>query len=138
MGDERHKKPPPPEEEEEVTDAFRLAARKALESNKRQNALRGLRKPDPGYLISNRAELAIAVGTDKTMINKIIGPAKLTTKIKLVGHSTYVGRIRSALELPSVTQITVRSGRVNVLRWIADLSDEDFAEFEDHFLRKRR
>lgn len=130
MGDSRHKNPPPVDEEEDVTDSFRESARKALELNEQRNKLGELRKGDPGYLISNRAELALEVGTDKTMINKIIGPARASSKVDLVDRSAFVGRIRQALQLPAVTKIAVKSSRIEIVRLIAELPDDEFRVFE--------
>lgn len=66
MGDSRHKKPPPDEVEEENTPEFRAAARAALTNNASANRIRGKKKGDPGYLISNQAELADEVDADRT------------------------------------------------------------------------
>lgn len=138
MGDERHKRPPPDEIEEDVTPEFRREANEALKLNALNNRLRHLKKGAPNYQISNRAELADAVDTDKTMINKIIGPAKPTTKVKLVARSVFVGRIRDALQLAAVAKLSVRTDRAAVLRWIADLSDEAFKVFDDEYKRQMR
>lgn len=104
--------------------------------NAARNKLSGLRKGEPGYLISNRPELADEIGTDKTMINKILGAAKKETKVKLVARSGFVGRIRDALGLAPVTQITVRASRAMTLKFIAELSDEDFRVFEEDVERR--
>lgn len=141
MGDSRHKKSPPLDEEaEDVTESFRRDVLKALDLNEQHNKLRGLRKDDAGYLISNRSELAKAVGTDKTMINKIIRPARETSKVDLVDRSVYVGRIRTALQLPQVSKVTVKASRADVVRFIADLPDDAFLIFEKEVerLSKRR
>jgi hypothetical protein len=130
MGDSRHKKPPPTDEEEEVTPALRAQVLRAFEINMAKNALSEIAKGEPGYLISNRADLADAIGTDKTMVNKIIGPARETSKVKLVDRSAFVGRIRKALDLPGVTKIAVKTSRAEIVRLIADLPDEEFAVFE--------
>lgn len=130
MGDSRHKKAPPLDDEEDVTPAFREAVKTALDLNKQRNKLSELRKGDSGYLISNRSELAEAIGTDKTMINKIIGPARADSKVKLVDRSAFVGRIRAALQLPAVTKIAVKASRAEILRRIAELPDDEFANFE--------
>ena len=139
MGDALHKRSPPSaEEEEDVTPTFRADALKALDLNAKRNKLSGLRKGEPGYLISNRPELAEEIGTDKTMINKILGAAKKETKVKLVARSAYVGRIRDALRLAPVTQITVRASRAATLRFIAELSDDDFSVFEEEVQRQSK
>lgn len=130
MGDSRHKKPPPDDDEEDVTPAFRAQVLRALELNAAKNDLSEIAKGAAGYLISNRAELAEEIGTDKTMINKIIGPARETSKVSLVERSAFVGRIRKALSLPEVTKIVVKASRAEILRLIADLPDEEFAVFE--------
>lgn len=137
MGDDRHKNSPPDDEEEEVTELFRAAARHALDLNKRQNALRGKRKGDAGYLTSNRAELALKIGTDKTMVNKIIGPARASTKVKLVDRSAFVGRIRRELELPPVVSIQVPSSRVQLLKRIADMPEVGIQAIESAFFSKK-
>jgi hypothetical protein len=138
MGDILHKKPPPPDEEEEVTDSFRKQVREALAINDQANRIRRLKKGDPDYQVSNRPELAEAIGTDKTMINKIIGPVKASTKVKLVERSAFVGRIRSELKLAAVTRIAVRTDRAVVVRFIAELPDEEFKVFYDEYRRRTR
>jgi hypothetical protein len=138
MGDPLHKKSPPPRVDEEiVTDAFRRQVNEALRLNAAKNDLGEKRKGEAGYLICNRPELAEAVGTDKTMINKIIGPVRATTKVKLVDRSAFVGAIRVALDLPAVAQISVPQARAEVLRLLADLPDKEFQVFEQA-LRKPR
>lgn len=138
MGDVRHKKPPPEDVEEDVTDDFRKEVREALDLNARQNRLRRLRSGMSGYLISNRAELARAIGTDTTMVNKIIGPARAGSKVDLVDRSTFVGRIRNALQLAAVENITVRADRANVLRYLALLPDDAFRILEEEYKRELR
>lgn len=138
MNDARHKRPPPPDEEEDVTETFRKEVRDALDLNARQNRLRQLKKGDPGYLISNRAELAEKIGTDKTMINKIIGGVRAGTKVKLVERSAFVKRIRDALHLAAITKIAVRSERADVVRFISELPDEDFRLYFEEYRRSKR
>lgn len=140
MGDLRHKKPPPDEEEEDVTNEFRAAAQKKLRANAQQNRLRKRRKDDPDYLISNHAELAEEIGTSKTMLNRIIGPVRETTAIKLVARSVFVKSIREALALADVTQISVQAVRAEVLRIINDLPDDLYKVFAAEVARldKRR
>lgn len=137
MGDARHKKPAPDEPEEVVTDAFRKKVRDTLETNKRLNNLRGKRKGQPGYLISNRAELAEACGTDITMINKIIGPARETSKVDLVATSTFLGRIRRALDISEIS-LSVPLDRSEVLGFLAGLPDEQFKVFDEEVRRLMR
>jgi hypothetical protein len=139
MGDSRHKKPPPDAPEEDVTDEFRREVLEALDLNAQVNRLRRRRKGDPGYLISNRAELADAIpGMHKTMVNKILGGARDTTKVKLVERSAYVSKIREVLQLAPTDRITIPARRGDVMRWIAALSDEAFAVFEEEFKRELR
>lgn len=128
MGDERHKKSPPPaEEEEDVTDGFRQEVREALEINKKLNRLRRLKKKDSGWLISNRAELADAIGTDITMVNKLIGPARPTSKpVKLADRSTFVHRIREVLQLAAVKAVSVKIQRADDLKFLNEVSDDEW------------
>ncbi len=138
MGDVRHKaSPPKDEDEEDVTPAFRLDARRALELNAEKNELGGIKKGQPGYLISDQADLAEAVVTSKRMISKIIGPVRPATKVKLVDRSVFVGRIRAALQLQALTEIQVKASRANTIRLIAGLSDEEFAKYEAEALRRK-
>jgi hypothetical protein len=127
MSDSRHKNPPPTDEEEDVTPLFRETVREMLKTNARKNRLSGFHKNEPGYLISNHAELAEAIGTDKTMVNKIIGPVRPTTKVKLVTRSAFLARIRDALGLAPVARITVKASRLEQMLAIAELEDDDFA-----------
>lgn len=113
-----------------MTPALRAQIVRALELNMAKNALSEVAKGDPGYLVASRADLAEAIGTDKTMINKIIGPARVTSKVDLVDRSAFVGRIRKVLGLPSVTKVVVKASRAEIVRLIADLPDEEFAIFE--------
>lgn len=129
MGDSRHKKSPPTEQEEDVTESFRAAVTKALDLNAKQNKLREKKKGDPGYLISSHADLADAIGTSKRMVTRILGGVRETTKIKLVDRSVFVGRIREKLNLPSVTQVVVRSSRAAAVRQLDELSDDEFAVY---------
>lgn len=74
MGDLRHKKSPPANEvEEDNTPEFRAEARAALANNAIANRIRKKKKGDPGYLISNQAELADAIDADRTTIKKLLG-----------------------------------------------------------------
>lgn len=139
MGDARNRTSLPPDEIEElVTDAFRREVREALDINHKHNRLRRLKKGDTGYLISNRSELADAVGTDKTMINRIIGPARETSAVNYVERSAFVGRIRNALHLAPLTQMAVRSDRASVHRVLEEMPDNAFAMVADALLGKRR
>jgi hypothetical protein len=138
MGDARHKDSPPTGVEEDVTPAFRAQVLEILDVNGRLNRLRKLRPGDPEYRICTRPELAAAVGTDKTMINKILGPVRPTTKIKMVAESTFVRPIRNALGLPPLTSIAVREDRAQTLRDLAELPDDEFRLFEDEVRRAAR
>lgn len=138
MGDARHKRPPPDDPEEDVTADFRREVIEALDINARRNRLRRLKKGDAGYLVSNRAELAVAIGTDKTMVNKIIGPKKPSNKVKLVDRSAFVARIRDALELAVPTSIAVKGDRAAALKWFNELSDEKFKIYDDEYKRETR
>ena len=136
MGDDRHKRSPPDDMEEDVTEEFRALVRETLELNDRRNRLHQLSKDSPRYLISNRAELAEAVGTDKTMINKIIGPARPTTTVKLVERSAFLGRIRRALQLPAMLLVPIPENRVEFARRIAAMSDKEFAIYDESQKKK--
>lgn len=138
MGDHLHKRPPPTDEEEDVTEQFREEVRAALEINAQSNRIRRLKWGDPGYQVENRAELAESIGTDKTMINKIIGGARPTTKVKLVERSAFLGRIRAVLKLAAVTKVAVRGDRAAVVRFIADLPEDQFRVFYDEYKRRAR
>jgi len=138
MGDATHKKPPPTDEEEGVTDAFREEVRQALDINARANRLRRHKKGDPGYLISNRAELAKAIGTDKTMVNKIIGGKREDTKVELVHRSAFVGRIRAVLQLAAVTTIKASIDRAPVYRWLDSLPDGVFEAYRQEYEREQK
>jgi hypothetical protein len=132
MGDERHKKSPPPAAlEEDVTERFREEVRSTLAANKTRNRALGLHKGDPGYQISNQAELADAIGVDKNLIKNMLGGVRAGTKTKLIQRSTYVGAIREALKLSAVSQITVPSERASVLLILAGLPADIFRGFED-------
>ena len=124
------------DQEEDVTEPFRLQALRALVLNAESNRLRRKKKGDVGYLICNRSELAVAVGTDKKMINNILGPAKSTSKWDRVDRSTFVGRIRDVLHLAAVTQITVPVARAEVLRMLSEIPDEEFELFEAEVRRR--
>jgi hypothetical protein len=138
MGDPRHKKPPPPSDKEEIIrDSFRQKVRDILEANEQLNRLRGKKRGQDGYLISNRAELADACGTDTTMINKIIGPARETSKVDLVDRSTFIDAIRVALGI-SETTIFVPMDRVTALEFLAALPDDKFKVFDDEVKRLMR
>ena len=138
MGDKLHKDPPPDDEEEDVTPEFRILASRQLELNDLANRNAERKFGDPGYLISNRSELADAVDTDKTMINKIIGPKKSTTKVKLVDRSAFVGRIRKALDLPPVMSIVVPVSHAALLKRIAALPADAIAVYEKALPPKRK
>lgn len=138
MGDARRKKSPPDNAEEDVTDEFRRDVLAMLDLNAQLNRLRKRHKGDPGYLISNRSELADAVGTHKTMINKLVGGARETTEVKLVERSAYVSKVREVLQLAPTERITIPARRAEVLRWVSSLSDEAFAVFEEAFKREMR
>lgn len=132
MGDAFHKKSPPDDPEEIVTEPFRAAARRQLDLNKLANKNGQHEFGDPEYLTENRSELADKVGTDKTMINKIIGPARKTTKVKLVATSAFVGRIRRELKLPSVVslEITATPIQAALIRRLLDLPDDAVSTIE--------
>jgi hypothetical protein len=138
MSDARHKKSPPNEESEKVTDTFRKEARRALELNKESNELRGLRKGAESYRISSQAELADALGTSKRMVSRIIGGVRAETEIDLVDDSVFVGPIRRLLELAPITSISVRTTRAPVVRFIAELPDDQFKVFEEAVRRQMR
>lgn len=139
MGDSRHKAPPPDYPEEEVTDDFVNAVLALLAANRTQNKLSGRRPGDREYRISNYAELAEKIAPDqknaKSLLIRILGPAKASTKAKKprVATSRYVGPIRDALgiEAPSTKLLEVRADRFDVLRLIATMTNEQFAPFEE-------
>lgn len=139
MGDLRHKKSPPTNEaEEDNTPEFREAARAALANNAIANRIRKKRKGDPGYLISNQAELADAIDADRTTIKKLLGGARASTKAKISERSVYVGRVRRVLDLGKPEVVTVRPERLDVVRWIAELPDAAFAIFRTEYERTMR
>jgi hypothetical protein len=131
MGDARHKKSPPPADlEEDVTPDFRRKVREVLELNKLGNQLRGLRKSDEGYLVSNQAELADAIGVDRNLIKNMLGGVRAGTKVRLIARSTYVGAIRRVLHLAPVIQVAIRADRAAIVKLIAELPDPEFSAFE--------
>lgn len=129
MGDSRHKKSPPNEGEELVTEQFRRDALAAMAANKLRNRVSHRKKGDDGYLVSNRAELAEAIGTDSTQISRILGAAR-SKKVKRADYSAFVGAIRRVLDLAPVVEVKVRADRASIIRVIAGLSDEAFAAYE--------
>lgn len=137
MGDQRRHAPPPEYPDEEVTDEFVDAVLAQLKANRTHNRLHNRRPGDDDYRISSHAELAEVVAPRqknfKSMLNRIIGPAKETTKAKpRVETSRYVGAIRDALgiEAPVTAVLEVRADRLVVLRAIATLTNDEFAPFE--------
>lgn len=128
-----HKASPPDLPEEPVTDAFVEAVLKKLKSNRLHNEAHALHRDDEGYRISSHAELAEALDPDsanmKSMLSRIIGPAKATTKPpKRVESSRYVGAIRDALELPKpkLVMLEVPAERAQILSLMATLDDDLF------------
>lgn len=110
MGDARHKKGPPPLEEDDVTDAFRDLVLAKLEQNRQANERNGISRRDPMRLIDDRASLARAVGTDTTMINNLLGPARSSSKPRrLATRSAFVRPILRALGISMPTAIMVAS-----------------------------
>lgn len=140
MGDARHKRPPPADEEEEdVTDVFRKLVRARLEENGRHNRLRRIKKGGPGYKVSNQAELADAIGSDKNLMRKMFGGVRDPMEpAPTVDRSAFVGRIRNVLELPLVATITVSTSRLATMKALADLPDELFRQFEEEVKRLKR
>jgi hypothetical protein len=133
MGDSRHKKSPPPSDlEEDVTPAFRKQVRELLDNNEQSNKLRGLRKGDPGYRISNQSELADAIpGCDKSQLRRMLGGVRAGTKVTNPIHrSTYVAAIRAVLGMPPVRSVLVREDRARIVQLFAELPDEAFKIFE--------
>jgi hypothetical protein len=131
MGDSRHKKSPPPADlEEDVTEEFRREVRDVLDINKMSNKRRGLKRDDPGYLVSNQAELADVIGVDKNLVKNMLGGVRPGTKVRLIARSTYVGAIRRALQLAPVTQVSVRADRAQLVKLFADLPEAHFRFFE--------
>ncbi len=102
-------------------------------SNRLYNESHGLEPGDRGYRIADNADLAIAaVDGDKTMTAKIVGPAKPTTKVKLVKASRYVRAIREAMGIPhpELATISVPAARQATLLKMASLPDDLFEIFE--------
>jgi hypothetical protein len=133
MGDARHKDRPPEAPLEPVTEDFRAAVLGQLAANRLSNATLNLKPGDVGYKICSHAELAaVATDGDKTMLNRIIGPAKSTTKIKLVKESRFVAAIRTALGFPQpvVEMIEVPADRAATIRMVAALPEAQFETFE--------
>lgn len=140
-----HKASPPDLPEEPVTDAFVEAVLKKLMSNRLHNDASGFRRGDAGYRIASHAELAEALDPDsvnmKSMLNRIIGPAKASTKApKRVATSRYVSAIRDALELPhpKMVSLEVPAERAAILALIATLDDDLFAVLASAASRTRK
>jgi hypothetical protein len=133
MGDERHKKSPPEGPMERVTPELVAEVRKRMVANRIHNQAHGREPGHPKYQIADHADLAnVATGGDKTMVSKIIGPAKPGTKIKRVKESRYVAAIREAMGIPppKIETIEVPADRAETLRRIARLPDDLFEAFE--------
>lgn len=133
MGDDRHKKSPPEGDLEIVTEAFRQDVRRLMLSNRLHNETHGYEPGHPKYRPADHADLAnAATGGDKMMISKIIGPAKATTKMKLVKSTRYLAAIRAAMEMepPAIETISVPAARAETLRRLARLPDDLFEIFE--------
>jgi hypothetical protein len=131
MGDQRHKKYPPRGATELNTQTFRDEARAVLEHNKLLNGLGGRRKGDHGYLISTHADIAEHFKMkNQRMIDRILGPVRSDSKVKLVDCSDLIKPIRELLGLRMI-EITVPADRADALRKIAALPEKEFAPYRD-------
>lgn len=132
MGDKLHKASPPDDAEEIVIEPFRVAARRQLELNKLANENGERKFGDEGYLTENRSELADKIGTDKTMINRIIGPARDGSQVRYVETSAFVGRIRDELRLPAVVKMTITATPLQaaLIRRLLELPDDALGVIE--------
>lgn len=145
MGDSRHKNSPlPSEEEDDVTDEFVDRARSKLAENKRLNRISGAAEGDAKYLIASHAALAREVSKltgkefgEKALAN-IIGPVRDGSKWDRQTRSTYVKPIAKALRFEPTAMIEVPLSRATILGWLARLSDEKFAKFEEALEEARR
>lgn len=144
MGDARHKKPREPGDEEIVTASFRRKARSIMQANRVTNRLHGWKPGDPGYLIEDDVQLAIAVignADGKTQIGNILGPVRATTKPRnLIDRTTMLGKIRAALKMSDPVTVQVDPSRAQVVSWISSLTDEEFLVFETAYksVKKQR
>lgn len=136
MGDRRHKNSPPPSEEEvDVTPDFRARAKERIGKNKRLNKISGAKEGEPNYLIDSQAALARAVSrmldreVSEKHISNILGPVREGSKWDRVDRSTYVHAISRALGFEQTKTIPVPIARVEILSWLARLSDDGFEEF---------
>jgi hypothetical protein len=137
-GDARHKRGGDKTGQEDVTDEFRAQVRETLARNKAKNALTGARRGDPDYLISSQAELAEATRIDPTLLGRIVGAVRPTSRVRLVARAVGLDRIRAALGLPEIVRVSVRASRAPTLEQIADLPEDEFRLLADRVAKLRR
>jgi hypothetical protein len=127
-----HKRPPPEGRLEIITPDFRELVWSTLKKNEAENKYRKLKPDDEDYNISNSAELAEAIGMDKTLLGRTIGQVKKGGSARLLKSSRFLGAIREALGLPIPVTVTfeVPAERADLVRALVEASDDDFNNFQ--------
>lgn len=123
--------------DEVVTPAHRKVINDVISANKIHNKAHRLTKGNAKRRIENQANLADAVGTSQRMISRIIGTANEDSQpIELAATTIYLRRILQVLEIEMV-DISVPRDRVQEMRDMAGLPDDEWRALVDGVLRKR-